>query len=296
MMQRERQGAAQHPLAFAHFMQTKGQDMRSFQDRVAVVTGAAAGIGQALSEELARRGCHLALVDIDAAGLQTTAARIAALGRCVSTHVVDVANREQMQALAAEVMAQHRRVHLLVNNAGVSLAGRFETYTLTDLEWVIGINLWGTIYGCSFFLPILRQSDEAHIVNISSAFGLMAFPTKTAYCTTKFAVRGFSEALRAELAHSHIGLTCVYPGPVDTGLTRNSRQYDLRKRELETKMVAEHSMPMEYVIRRIMAGIERNDGRVLVGYHTYGIDVMFRLFPVFANTFVAHMHRLLPFI
>ncbi|MCG8351618.1 MAG: SDR family NAD(P)-dependent oxidoreductase [Chloroflexales bacterium] len=270
--------------------------MRSFSDRVAVVTGAASGIGQVLSECLAQRGCHLALVDINEAGLAETARRITRLGRSVSQHCVDVANKEQMAILPGAVIHKHRHVHILVNNAGVSLAGPFETCPIRDLEWIVGVNLWGMFYGCAFFLPALRNADEGHIVNVSSDFGLFGLPTKTAYCLTKFAIRGFSEALRAELHNSRIGLTCVYPGAVDTGLIRNMRTWDTAKRDIETRFVANRGIPVTTVAERIVQGIERNTGRVLIGGDTYLIDAFTRLMPSITNKLVARFKDLLPFI
>lgn len=270
--------------------------MRVLKDRVAVVTGAASGIGLAVAEHLAGQGCHLALVDNQDEGLRRAAERLSMIGRRVSAHCVDVSDKVQIQALPMEVLAHHRQAHILVNNAGVSLAGPFETYTLDDLEWIMGVNLWGVVYGCSVFLPYLRQREEGHIVNVSSDFGLLGFPTKSAYCTTKFAIRGFSEALRAELHGSQIGVTCVYPGAVDTELIRSARTRDPAKRDLEARFVADRGMPVNVVARRIVRAIERNQGRVLIGSDTYLIDSLTRLFPGLVNELVARFYQRLPFV
>ena len=194
--------------------------VRAFRDKVAVVTGAASGIGRALAQDLARRGADLALVDVSAAALAETAGLCAARGRGVTTHIADVADAARMKALAAEVVAAHGRVELLVNNAGVSVTGTFEEQSLDDWRWIVGVNFWGVVHGCKFFLPHLRRAREAHIVNLSSMFGLIGLPTQSSYCATKFAVRGFSEALWAELRGSGIGVTTVHPGGVRTNIAR----------------------------------------------------------------------------
>src|SRR5690606_6567862 len=156
--------------------------MKRFTDRVAVVTGSAGGIGRAVAEALATKGCHLALADINPDGLEQTAERVRSLGRRATTHRVDVADLAQMEGLAAEVEREHQRVDILVNNAGVSVAATFEEQCLDDFGWVVGINLWGVVHGCKLFLPLLRQQDEAYVVNLSSMFGLVGMPHQTSYC------------------------------------------------------------------------------------------------------------------
>lgn len=270
--------------------------MYSLKDRVAVITGAASGIGQNLAVHLAQRGCQLALVDINETGLEDTAVQAARSGCRVSTHVVDVAKRDQMERLPEEIMDRHPHIDILVNNAGVSLAGPFESYSIDDLEWILGINVWGTIYGCKFFIPHLRQRGTGAIVNISSDFGMLGLPGKTAYCTTKFAIRGLSEALRAELWGSGITVICVYPGAVDTGLIRNSRAADLHKRDIEAQFVSRRGIPINAVSRQIVMGIERGKARTLIGSDRVVIDWMARLFPGLTATLIGRFHKRLPFL
>lgn len=169
---------------------------------VAVVTGAGSGIGRALALELARRRCVLALADSDAAGLAETAQLVS--GSVVSTHVVDVADRSAVERFAGAVIEQHKQVSLLINNAGVALGGSVEQLSLDNIAWLFNINFWGTVYGVKYFLPVLQEQPESHIVNLSSVFGLFAPPGQSAYAASKFAVRGFSEALRQELATSTV--------------------------------------------------------------------------------------------
>ena len=185
--------------------------MKSFNQRVAVVTGAASGIGLALCRQLAHEGAHIAAVDVDEAGLDTLRRELETPGKICSVHVVDVSNREQMAALPEAIIARHGAIHLLVNNAGVSVNLSFMEQELTDLDWITGINYWGVIYGCKFFLPHLLQVDEAHIVNISSSAGFTGMKWQSSYAATKFAVAGLSESLYVELANTQVGITCVHP-------------------------------------------------------------------------------------
>lgn len=270
--------------------------MASFPDHVCVITGAASGIGRALALHLAQCGCHLALVDLNADGMRDVAQQLRSPQRRVSCHVVDVADHDQMRQLPEDVLQQHGHVDILINNAGVSLAGPFEHYSLADLTWIIDINLWGAIYGCRYFLPIFRQRGYGYVVNIASDFGLVGLPSKTAYCATKFAIRGFSEALRAELHGSGISVTCVYPGAVDTELIRSSRATDPHKRDLEARFVAQRGIPLDHVAQRIVAGVARRQARVLIGSDTYVIDLMTRFFPGLTQRLIGRFHHRLPFL
>ncbi len=264
--------------------------------RVATVTGAGSGIGRAVAAELATRGCHLALVDLRKANLHATGRFLAPLGVRISLHTVDVADPRQMESLPDAIMAEHPRLDIMINNAGVSLAGPFDSYHLDDLEWIIGVNLWGMLHGCRVVLPLMRRQGSGHIVNMSSDFGLIGLPSKTAYCATKFAIRGFSEALRAELADSGIRVTCVYPGAVDTNLIRTSRAADPTKRDREAQFVAARATPVDAVARQIVRGIERGQARVLIGRDTFLIDALTRLSPRLANALVTRLSKRLPFV
>jgi short-subunit dehydrogenase len=265
--------------------------MRDLRDRVAVVTGAASGIGRALAAALAAKGCHLALVDVDAAGLAATATAAGTPGRRVSTHLVDVADRAAMQALPDAVLAAHGRVHLLINNAGVALDGTFESLALDDVAWLLGVNLWGVIHGCAMFLPVLRREPEAHIVNVSSVFGLVGTPENSVYSASKFAVRGLSESLWAELAGSGIGVTCVHPGGVRTNIARSARLHDESRRDAvaaEFDRIAR--MTPEAAASRIVAAIEAGVMRVRLGPETYLADWAKRLAPTLAQHMVAFLY------
>ncbi|WP_341250788.1 SDR family NAD(P)-dependent oxidoreductase [Euzebya pacifica] len=262
--------------------------MKDFSTRVAAITGAGSGIGRALAVELAASGCNLALSDIDADGLAGTAELVADRKLAVTTDVVDVADRTAMQAWADDTAEAHGAVHLVVNNAGVALAGTVEDTPMEDYDWILGINLWGVIHGTKMFMPHLRAAEEGHIVNISSVFGLFAQPSQSAYNATKFAVRGFTEALRQELDMDggNVSCTCVHPGGIDTNIARNARldksladvmpgdQEDVR----EGFQKALHVSP-EVAARRILKGVRRNARRVLIGPEAYAVDALQRVLP-----------------
>jgi NAD(P)-dependent dehydrogenase (short-subunit alcohol dehydrogenase family) len=268
--------------------------MRTLSDRVAVVTGAASGIGRATAVALARKGCHVALVDVSAAGLGETAELIRGEGRNASEHVADVSSKERMRALPDEVEARHGGVHVLVNNAGVSVSALFEHHTLEDFEWLMGINFWGVIYGCKFFLPKLVAAEEAHVVNISSVFGIVGVPLNSSYCASKFAVRGFSEALRAELADTKVGVSSVHPGGVATNIVKSARMNEAGGFDgLHQKAVERFKsmLPPEKAAARIVTGILKNQPRILITREAYVIDYAKRLFPAFSSELVGRKWR-----
>jgi NAD(P)-dependent dehydrogenase (short-subunit alcohol dehydrogenase family) len=247
--------------------------MRDFEDKVAVVTGAASGIGRAVALLLADKGCHLALVDVQAEALAQTAALISAKGRKCSYHEVDVSNRAAMSELPDAVLAQHGCVDILVNNAGIASGYTFEEHPMEHFERLIGVNFYGVVYGCKYFLPHLKQRTEAHIVNISSMFGIFAFPTQAAYSASKFAV------------------TCVYPGGVQTNLVRTAPGW--------ANGTEVHQQQFEQVVRRtpeqaaqrIVRAIERNTPNLRLGAETYVMDWIKRLFPDFPHRLMVWAQR-----
>ena len=258
--------------------------MLTLQGRTAVVTGAAGGIGRGIALALARRGCHLALADIDDIALARTAAEIGGQNVQVSRHHLDVANRTAVAEFPDRVLAEHAGVDILVNNAGVALAGTFEQVDEADFEWLININFWGVVRMTRAFLPLLHKSDEARIVNLSSIFGIIAPPGNTAYAASKFAVRGFSESLRNELRKTRIGVTVVHPGGVATSIVRNARLPKSNSREEdEAKRKAFESiltMPPETAGEIIVSGVEKRKARILVGSDAKKIALIERLMPV----------------
>ena len=187
---------------------------------VVAVSGAASGIGRALALRLAQEGAHLALADIREDELATSAEAARAAGVTVTTHRVDVSRREDVERWANEAEAVHGRVRALINNAGVAMHGTFEEQTLEDFAWLFGINFWGVLHGLKAFLPLLKREPEAHIANVSSVFGLIGPAGQAAYSASKFAVRGLSEVLRAELDGTPVRVSVIHPGGVDTAIPR----------------------------------------------------------------------------
>ena len=214
------------------------------QGKVAVVTGAASGIGREIAKALAKKGCELALVDINVSCLAESAAEVGSYGLKVSTFVVDVCDKMSMQQLPEIVVAAHGGVHILVNNAGVSVTDWFSESRIEDFEWAMGTNFWGMVYACKFFLPYLAREEQAHIVNVSSSWGLLGIPTQTAYCASKFAARGFGEALIADLYGTHVGVTLVHPGSVATNIVRASRMRDVAFKEAVARNIEKAMPPM----------------------------------------------------
>jgi short-subunit dehydrogenase len=261
--------------------------MTAIRGAAAAVTGAASGIGRALALELAARGCDLALADRDEAGLQAVAAEIAKThSRQVSVHRVDVAERDQIQAFAQAAVTAHPGLNILVNNAGVALLGQFNEVDQAQMEWLININFWGVVHATRAFLPHLAQRKEAHIVNLSSIFGIIAPPGQTAYAAAKFAVRGFSESLRHELwmAQSPVSVSVVHPGGVSTNIVRNSHAGSgvtdnaRRSESIERFDNAARTTPAEAALR-IIRGIENNEPRILIGFDAKFTDLLQRLRP-----------------
>ena len=261
--------------------------MKQLQGRIAAITGAASGIGRATAKLLGSRGCSVALIDINQAGLEETARELQASGVTTSVHQADVANAERMQALPAEVVAAHGAVHIIVNNAGVSVLKSFEDHTLDDLQWLIGINFWGVVHGCKFFLPELRKADEAHIVNISSMFGFFGVPGQSSYCAAKFAVKGLSESLWAELRGSNIGVTSIHPGGIATGIAKTVRVDDEAARTRLEQTFEQHGHPPSDVAKGILRGIEKDKLRIIVGTEAYVTEWLKRLFPVSFHPWIA---------
>jgi butyryl-CoA dehydrogenase len=262
--------------------------VRTFTERVAAVTGAASGIGQALARELASRGTHLALADIDQTGLSETVRlceTAARPGVKITPHRVDVANRHEVYDWADRVVEAHSRVNLIFNNAGVALGATVEAMSYTDLEWLMGINFWGVVHGTKAFLPYLKAAGEGHVVNVSSVFGLVSAPAQSAYNAAKFAVRGFTDALRMELEIEGAAVSCttVHPGGIKTNIAWNARLDDsvtafaggADKVRRDFDRLARTSP--EKAARQILTAVERDRRRALIGPDAKVIDLISRL-------------------
>lgn len=257
----------------------------TFDGKRIAITGAASGIGRSLALELARRGSDVAICDVDADGLAETVRGVEALGRRATSSIVDVSDRGAVHAFAERSIEAHGRIDGIVNNAGVSLSATIASMTYEDFEWIVGINFWGVVHGTKAFLPHLVARGDGWIVNVSSVFGIIAFPSQAAYNATKFAVRGFTECLRQELAGTGVTAISVHPGGIKTNIARRGRFVDTHDgTDDQATVVAEfdriaRTHPDE-AARVILRGMERREHRVLIGADARLIDTVQRLLPV----------------
>lgn len=264
----------------------------SFKNKVVVITGAGAGIGQALALALANEGAHLALSDIDEAGLASTKTLLPA-GTEVRTYRLDVTDEIAVFAHADEVLRDFGTTHLLFNNAGSALLGSFEHQTLEEARWLIDLDLWSVVYCTKAFLPTMRRQNEGWIVNISSIAGLLGIPALNTYNVVKFAVRGLTESLWAELEGSGIQAVCVHPGGIKTNIERASRR-SVNAGALEDRMDTANKKilitPPTKCAADILAGLKAGKRRILTGTRSSTIDWIARLLP---NSYPRLLSRLL---
>ena len=252
------------------------------QGKIAVITGAGSGIGRALALQLNREGCELFLSDINTDALNETIAMLPRKDVPVDGQLLDVASKEGMHAWAERIGNSKGHVDIVINNAGVALMAMVEDSNYTDLEWLMGINFWGVVYGTQAFLPLLRNSAQGHLVNLSSVFGLIGVPTQSAYNAAKFAVRGYTEALRQEMAGTNVHVCCVHPGGIKTNIARLARGGDSaltpEERGREFEKLAKTTP--EVAAQKIISAIEKHKKRLLIGLDAVVISLISRLFPV----------------
>ncbi len=254
--------------------------MEGFAGKTAVVTGAGSGIGRALAIELARSGAELAISDVDTEGLAVTGERVKAIGARVKTDRLDVTQREAFQVYADAVNNHYGKVNQVYNNAGIAFIGDIEATEFKDLEHVMDVDYWGVVNGTKVFLPHLIASGDGHVVNISSVFGLLSAPGQGAYTAAKFAVRGFTEALRQEMiiAGHPVKVTCVHPGGIKTAIVRNAMAAEGRDKDRVAKTFDKRlaSTSPRKAARIILDGVRKNRPRVLVGNDARALDILAR--------------------
>jgi len=254
-------------------------------DKSAAITGAGSGIGRALARQLHREGCRLYLSDVDSAGLEQTRASLAGAAT-VDTQRVDVADRDAINTWANAVNQREGRVNIVVNNAGVGLSDRVEEANYDDIQWLMGVNFWGVVHGTMAFLPLLQRAQQdgsgAHLVNVSSVFGMIGVPTQTAYNAAKFAVRGYTEALRMEVADSGMHVCCVHPGGIRTNIARSSRggSHAMTPDERGASFEQFARTTPEQAAAKIVGAIEKRKKRLLIGTDAHYVALISRLFPV----------------
>lgn len=252
--------------------------MKDLNNKVAVVTGAGSGIGRALAKALAAKGCRLALSDVNEMGLAETAAACSEVE--VRTYVLDVADRDAIYAHAEDVARDFGSVNLVINNAGVALSASVREMTDEDFKWIMDIDFWGVAHGTRAFLPHLIESGDGHVVNISSVFGLIGVPKQSAYNAAKFAVRGFTEALRQEmkLENQPVAVSCVHPGGIRTNIANAARMGISDNAEALRKGFDKLAMTTpEKAANTIVRGVLKDESRILVGPDAWGIEALNRL-------------------
>ena len=263
-------------------------DMAYSNGKIAVITGAGSGIGQALAAALNREGCRLLLCDISEKGLTETVQSLSRSDVAVQTRVVDVADKSAMQDWARDIASEHGHVDIVINNAGVATGAPVEETKYEDIEWLMGINFWGVVYGTMEFLPLLRKAPRGHLINISSIFGMVGIPSQSAYNAAKFAVRGYTEALRQEMAGSNVHICCVHPGGIKTNIVRNARMNgsESEREESVANFDKLANTSAESAAQQIIRAIEKRKKRLLIGMDAKFISLLTRLFPVNYSRFM----------
>jgi len=255
--------------------------MQGFAGKVAVVTGAGSGIGQALAIELGRSGASLAISDVDTEGLKVTEDRLSAIGARVKADRLDVTERERFLLYADEVKDHFGKVNQIYNHAGIAHTGDIEVTAFKDIERIMDVDYWGVVNGTKAFLPHLIASGDGHVINISSLFGIHAVPGQAAYNSAKFAVRGFTEALRMEMviANHPVKVTTVHPGGIKTAIARNATAAEgLDQASLAELFDKKLTMTTpEKAAQVILDGVAKNKARVLIGLDAKVIDAVVRL-------------------
>jgi short-subunit dehydrogenase len=272
--------------------------MNNLANKVAAITGAGSGIGRATAIALAKRGCHLAIADINTKNLQETATLVSSYGVNCSCHTIDVSDRTAVKNFANETVTAHGKVNIIINNAGIALAANVDDMSYDDFERVMAINFWGVVYGCKEFLPHIKTAGEGHIVNLSSMFGLVACASQSAYNASKFAVRGFTEALHQELLieQSPIGCSAIYPGFIKTAIMENAKFVGLEKHGLSKAQAASDfnnsvTTTAEQVADAIIHCIEKQKPRALIGGDAKWLDFLQRLMPSAHQAIMASIRK-----
>lgn len=261
--------------------------MKNFKNKVAAITGAGSGMGQQLAILLAKAGCHVSISDVNEKGLAETVELVKPYNVRVTSKKVNVAKLEEVRAWAEETVQNHGSVNMIFNNAGVALGSTVEGSNYEDLEWIMGINYWGVVYGTKEFLPYLKKTGEGHIINTSSLFGLTAQPTQSAYNSTKFAVRGFTESLRQELDIENSGVSAlsVHPGGIRTNIANDARMSDsIKSMGMNPEKSAKAfnkllRMPAEEAAQQILDAVLKNKRRLLIGNDAKTLDLIQRVLP-----------------
>ena len=266
------------------------------KNKVAIITGGANGLGKALAFELYKQGCHLVLLDIDYDNLEKIKKEWQTSEQRISIYRADVSDENEIIKCKEEILKIHPHIDLLINNAGVSISRFFEETEIKDFKRLFDINFWGTVFCTKHFLPELRKRDPSYVVNIVSGFGLMGFPGKTAYASSKSAVIGFTNSLKTELHHSAVRVSFVIPPPLATGLVLKGIHIDDKKRNKEDNFLKKRGMPVEKAAKKIIRKVEKGCYRIVIGRSTYWTDLSLRLFPATVHNMIGKNKKRIDFI
>ncbi len=265
-------------------------------NKVAVITGSANGLGKALAIELYKQGSHLALLDIDFAGLQQLKTDLQNENQKITIHQTDISKEEEIIAARKQIIVEHGQVDMLINNAAISISLSFELVELTDYKRLMDVNFWGAVYCSKHFLNDLKQRESSRLVNIISDFALMGFPGKTTYASSKSAVMGFTNCLRTELAGTAVKVCLVIPPPLDTGIVINGKHIDETKKRNEANFLKKNGMPLDKAAKKIISKIKKGKYRIVIGTMMFWIDIASRFFPTAVLNFIIRNKKRFDFV
>jgi short-subunit dehydrogenase len=270
--------------------------MINLSKKVAAITGSANGLGKALAIELYKQGCHLALIDIDFAGLEKLKANFERGNQKITIHETDISKEQEVITARKQIIEQHRHIDILINNAAISISQLFEQVDLTDYKKLIDVNFWGTVYCSKHFLYDLKKSEDSRLVNIISDFALMGFPGKTTYASSKSAVMGFTNCLKTELAGTTVKACLVIPPPLDTGIVINGKHIDETKKQNEANFLKKNGMPLDKAAKKIISKVKKGKYRIVIGTIMFWIDIASRFSPTTVLNFIVRNEKRFDFV
>jgi short-subunit dehydrogenase len=270
--------------------------MIHLQGKVVVITGSANGLGKALAKEFYKRGCHLALIDIDIFGLQSLIAEFKSEKQTISIHHTDISKEEEIIKMRSSIIATHNKIDILINNAGISISQPFEQVKISDFKTLFDTNFWGTVYCTKHFLPDLTKQTGSRLVNIISDFALMGFPGKTTYGSSKSAIMGFTNSLRTEHTDNKMKICMVIPPPLATNIVRNGKHFDNKKMDNEIKFLEKNGMQIDKAAFKIVKQIIRGKYRIIIGPMMFWVDLFSRMFPTLLHVAIGRNKKRFDFI
>jgi short-subunit dehydrogenase len=270
--------------------------MKDLNNKVAVITGSANGLGKALAIELYSQGCHLALIDIDFIGLQKLQTALQNKNQRITIHQTDISKEGEVIAARQQIIDEHGHVDMLINNAAISISQPFDMVSLTGYKRLMDVNFWGTVYSSKYFLNDLKQREDSRLVNIISDFALMGFPGKTTYASSKSAVMGFTNCLKTELAGTTVKACLVIPPPLNTGIVINGKHIDETKKQNEANFLKKNGMSLNKAAKKIISRVKKGKYRIVIGTMMFWIDIASRFFPTTVLNFIVRNKKRFDFL